>query len=312
MGHQFAPTSEWLWNSDSIIHYETNNNKKKECLKSLVLPCIQLNLHHVKYSTVHCHWASSTRWINLVLTYLHFRSPLHGGVHRFLQEAQTSRMKGFCDICYWWIRRYSYKIVRAGLAWSNFSKLPQQQMHVVAPLQLASHRTFRSKNWQRHILTNSTAKLWVLLSSVVTQHITKVFVPNEGKPSSITTFNLLAFNITWKWRQYNAQKCHAYFEGYGNENGRSWAHDILENTLIYSWKIIFYKNKNKKLRSGAILRSGGDAKQVYFLSGLMNNGQKQSMNNDSSLSNCSALTLKWIINRNISMEMITRVRKPYL
>ena len=88
------------------------------------------------------------------------------------------------------------------------------------------------KYWQRHIWTNSTAKLGLLLSSVVTQHITKAFVPNEGKLSTITTFNLLAFNITWKWRQYNAQKSHTYFEGYGNENGRSWAHVYLKTHLF--------------------------------------------------------------------------------
>ena len=34
----------------SIVHYETKNNKKKKCLKSLVVSCIQLNLHQVKYS----------------------------------------------------------------------------------------------------------------------------------------------------------------------------------------------------------------------------------------------------------------------
>ena len=117
------------------------------------------------------------------------------------------------------------------------------------------------KYWQRHIWTNSTAKLGVLLSSVVTQHIIKAFVPNEGKPSTVTTFNLLAFNITWKW-QYNAHKCHAYFEGYGKENGRSWAHVYLKTYLFTPEKLC--STKKKKLRSGAILRSGGDAKQVYF------------------------------------------------
>ena len=102
------------------------------------------------------------------------------------------------------------------------------------------------KYWQRHIWTNSTAKLGVLLSSVATQHITKAFVPNEGKRSTITTFNLLAFNITWKWRQYNAQKFHAYFEGYGNENGRSWAHVYLKTHLFTPEKLCFTKIKNKK------------------------------------------------------------------
>ena len=101
-------------------------------------------------------------------------------------------------------------------------------------------------NWQRHIWTNSTAKPGVLLSSVVTQHITKAFVPNEGKSSNITTFNLHAFHITWKWRQYNAQKCHAYFEGYGNENGRSWAHVYLKTHLFTPEKLYFTKIKNKK------------------------------------------------------------------
>ena len=114
------------------------------------------------------------------------------------------------------------------------------------------------KYWQRHIWTNSTAKLGVSLSSVVTQHITKAF-------STVPTFNLLAFNITWKWRQYNAQKFHAYFEGHGNENGRSWAHVYLKTHLFTPEKLYFTKIKNKKkLRSGTILRSGGDAKQVYF------------------------------------------------
>ena len=136
-------------------------------------------------------------------------------------------------------------------------------MHVVAPLQLAGHRTFRSKNWQRHIRTNSTAKPGVLLSSVVTQNITKVFVPNEGKPSSITTFNLLAFNITWKWRQYNAQKFHAYFEGYGNENGRSWAH-------VY-WKTHLFTKKKKKKKNwglGQFSDRAGTLNKYNFLSGL--------------------------------------------
>ena len=102
------------------------------------------------------------------------------------------------------------------------------------------------KYWQRHIWTNSTAKLGVWLSSVVTKHITKAFVPKEGKPSTITTLNLLAFYITWKWRQYNAQKFHAYFEGFGNENGRSWAHVYLKTHLFTPEKLYFTKIKNKK------------------------------------------------------------------
>ena len=65
--------------------------------------------------------------------------------------------------------------------------------------------------------------------------------------------------------QYNAQKCHAYFEGYGNKNGRSWTHVYLKTHLFTPEKLYFTKIKNKKkLRSGAILRSGGDAKQVFF------------------------------------------------
>ena len=38
-----------------LFTMKPTTTRKKESLKSLVLPCIQLNLHHVKYSTVHCH-----------------------------------------------------------------------------------------------------------------------------------------------------------------------------------------------------------------------------------------------------------------
>ena len=94
------------------------------------------------------------------------------------------------------------------------------------------------KYWQWHICSNSTAKLGVLLSSVVTQHITKAFVPNKGKPST----SKVAFKISWKWR-YNAQKCHAYFEGYGNENGQSWAHVYSKTHLFTPEKFCFTKIK---------------------------------------------------------------------
>ena len=132
---------------------------------------------------------------------------------------------------------------------------------------------------------------------MVTQHITKAFVPNEGKPSTTTTFNLLTFNITWKWRQYNAQKFHAYFEGYGNENGRSWAHVYLKTHLFTPEKLYFtkIKNKNKKLRSGTVLRLGGDAKQVYFfLSGL----------NSVILKHVSVFALKQLVARILSNKYI--------
>ena len=33
MGHQFAPTSEWLWNNESIIHYETQQQEEKRMFK---------------------------------------------------------------------------------------------------------------------------------------------------------------------------------------------------------------------------------------------------------------------------------------
>ena len=43
-----------------------------------------------------------------------------------------------------------------------------------------------------------------------------------------------------------AQKFHAYFEGYGNENGRSWAHVYLKTHLFTPEKLYFTKIKNKK------------------------------------------------------------------
>ena len=126
------------------------------------------------------------------------------------------------------------------------------------------------KYWQRHVWTNSTAKLGVLLSSVVTQRITKAFVPNKGKLSTITTFNLLAFNITWKWRQYNVQKCHAYFEGYGNKNGRSWAHEHLKTHLFTPEKLYFTKLKIKKnWGRGQFSGRVGKLNKYIFLSGLI-------------------------------------------
>ena len=144
-------------------------------------------------------------------------------------------------------------------------------MHIVARLRLAGHRTFRSKTRGKILTTTHLNQLYSQTRSigVFCGHTTyyKGLRTKQRK-----TFNLLAFNMTWKWRQYNAHKFHAYFEGYGNENGRSWAHVYLKTHLFTPEKLYFTKIKNKKkLRSEAILRSGGDAKQVYiFLSGLIN------------------------------------------
>ena len=66
--------------------------------------------------------------------------------------------------------------------------------------------------------------------------------------------------------QYNAQKCHAYFEGYGNKNGRSWAHVYLKTHIFTPEKLYFTKIKDKKKIEvgGNSQVGGGDAKQVFF------------------------------------------------
>ena len=143
-------------------------------------------------------------------------------------------------------------------------------MHVVARLRLAGHRTFRSKTRGKISTTTHLNQLYSQTRSVAVfcGHTTyyKGLCTKRRK-----TFNLLAFNITWKWRQYNAQKCHAYFERYGNKNGRSWAHVYLKTHLFTPEKLYFtkIKNKNKNWGRGQFSCRAGTLNKYIFLSGLM-------------------------------------------
>ena len=176
--------------------------------------------------------------------------------------------KGFCDICYWWIWRYSYEIVRAGVAWSNFHSSKCTSLRVFDWLVIElSVAKLVVKCWQRHIWINSTAKpIFYRSAAAFFGHTTnykghcgkqrKTFNHNNLQPPSMIT--------SWQWRQ--CAEVPRIFWGVWERERTIAGACILENTLICSWKIIFYKNKKikKKWRSGAFRRSGGDAKQVFF------------------------------------------------
>ena len=126
-------------------------------------------------------------------------------------------------------------------------------MHVVTRLRLAGHRTFRSKTRAKILTTTHLNQLYSQTRSVAVfcGHTTyyKGLCAKRRKTFNHNNLQPPCIYITWKWR-YNAQKCHAYFEGYENENGRSWAHVYLQTRLFTPEKLYFKKIKNKKIEVG--------------------------------------------------------------
>ena len=121
--------------------------------------CIQLNLHQVKYSTVQLQFSVEQIWSWHIHT---FRSVSMAAFFDFSRKHKHHEWKKvFCDISYWWIRRYSYEIVRAGLPWSNFysSKCMSLRAFDCLVIELSIAKNLVVKCWQRHIWINSAAKL---------------------------------------------------------------------------------------------------------------------------------------------------------
>ena len=72
-----------------------------------------------------------------------------------------------------------------------------------------------------------------------------------------------------KIRLYNVQNCQAYFEGYGNENGRSWAHVYLKTHLFTPEKLYFTKIKKNSGRGQFSGRVGTLNKYIFYLALLL-------------------------------------------
>ena len=99
--------------------------------------------------------------------------------------------KGFCDIS------YSYEIIRAGLAWSNFHSSNCTSLCIfdwlVIELFVAK---LVAKCWQRHIWINSTAKsVFYRSAAAFFGHTTNYIVANKGKPSNFHSSNCTSLCI---------------------------------------------------------------------------------------------------------------------